>query len=774
MIITSQPTSSREGFQDCENDKLVNLEESENTQLFQGESLGAVPVYPGQDRERTPIPALKSSCNPDEVESTTEADRFSEFHSRSDVREMHEDEDEDLSPDDLIQDRTTRFEDEVARGGNEEYVEEGEQEGLDFMKVRADEDASMQGESETTAEAGPVMETRFFHFHNAGRPQNFEKHDEEKKSLAADIPSITEDEGDAMAIDPQLEYQAMEINTSGPNDAENLEVEEESQIEEVKFETKVPPTAEPYFIQVIEDSDDEGVHPQPADSVFEAPSRATTYEGGEEEVEGVEVNVKWERGKEQEEDHEDEQKGRLSSVSVSHPVSYYLPRTPSPVKRDGFAVFIDNSQGMKGHSSPSNSDDEQEARGETREAESIHIAPLCSTERQIQEEFSAKGRALGEFVPEGVVPGEETPTTLVRAKRQKLPATLDVKQVEAKHKNSSMLDQPSPIKLGEQIHADEAIMSDTRSVISRASRASSVVSILEPQPQKRKRGPSKRKAMSSRDQTYNPMKDTGGRYIEEEVEVEDAGVSPKKKKQRRATGQRKAIGSSPAKMGPFRGDEAVEAEQRKEVILTSEAMAAHTLGQRHNHEAEGMELRDGKVISHATPVASRRPSPVAERLQIVEGQIEGSAAATGVVTGKELRDGKVLAPLTISAIPSKKKTPPLTPTMTTTPKSATSPHLVRDRPLLFGAAPAPLGSPPRPRTPSPKRRARAGSNASSVLSTPEVKSLRNRDVIVGTPIVEEEEQRNARASSVEYEKKHLRGRKQSSVETSPRRLRGRK
>ena len=788
-ILTSQPAPLHEAFQDHGNDKLVNLEESENTQLYQGESLAAVPVYPGQDRERTPAPELKPSYGPDEDGSATEVDRFSEFHSQSDVREMHENEDEELSPDDLIQDRTTKFEDEVARGGNEEYVEEGEQEGLDFTKGRTDEGAALQDESETTVEAVPVMETGFFHFHNAGRPQNFEKHDEEKKALA-DVPSIAEGEGDAIVVDPQLEHQAIEINTSSPkDDAENLEVEEEGQLEGVEVETKVPPTAKPYFVQIIEDSGDEGIAPQPADSLFEALSKATTYEGGEgeeEEEEGKEeeqekgeeeekeeeeeVIMKWEMGKEQE-GHEDEQKGRFSSVSVPRPVSHHLPRTPSPVKRDGFAVVIDNYQGMEGHSSPPNSGDGRESRGEAHEAASIHIAPLYSTECQVQEEFPTEGRTPEEFVPERIVLGEETPTTSSRAKRQNLPAALDVKQIEAKHKKSPVLGQPSPIKLGEEIHSeDEAIMSDTRSVASRASRASSIVSTLGSQPQKRKRGPNKRKAKSSRDQTYTPMKDTEGRYIGEEEEVEDVSVSPRKKKQRRATCQRKATESSLAKMDPFRDDEAVEVEQRKEVMLTSEAMAAHALG--HNHDAEGIELRDGKVIPHATPVASRRPSPAAERLHIVEGQIEGSAVATGVATGKGLRDGKVLAPLTVPSTPSKRKTPP--PTMTTTPKSATSPRLVRDRPLLFGAVATPFGSPPRPRTPSPKKRARAGSNTSSVLSTPEVKSLRNRDVIVGTPIVEEEEQRSARGSSVEYEKKQPRGRKQSSVETSPRRLRGRK
>ncbi|RPB28343.1 hypothetical protein L211DRAFT_833306 [Terfezia boudieri ATCC MYA-4762] len=507
----------------------------------------------------------------------------------------------------------------------------------------------------------------------------------------------------------------------------------------------------------------------------EAENLEVGEEGQIEEVELKMVNAKWEMCRAQEEGHEDGQKGRLNSVSVPRPVSHHLPRTLSPVKRDGFAVVIDNSQVMEGNSPFPNSGDGREARGEARETESIHISPLSCTGCQIQEEFSAEERTPKELMPESIVQGEETPTTPAQTKRQKLPVALDVKQVEAKRKKSPMLGQPSPIKLGVQIFSeDEAIMSDTRSVTSRASRASSVVSTLGSQPQIRKRGPNKQKAKSSRDPTYTPMKDSEGRYIEEEEEVEDVDVSPRKKKQRRAICQAKATESSPAKMDPFRDDEAVKAEQREEVMLTSEAMAVYPFVQPHSHDAEGIELRDGKVIPHATPVASRRSSPAAERLQIVEGQIERPVVATGVATGKELRYGKVLAPLTIPSTLSKRKTPSPTSTMATTPKSATSPRLIRDRPLLFGAVPAPPVSPPRPRTPSPRKRARVGSNASSVLSTPEVKSLRNRDVIVGTPIVEEEEQRSARGSSVEYEKKQRGGRKQSSVETSPRRLRGRK
>lgn len=426
------------------------------------------------------------------------------------------------------------------------------------------------------------------------------------------------------------------------------------------------------------------------------------------------------------------------------------------IPRFGFAVVINNSQGIEAHISPLNSGEERGTRGEETTAT---LAPI----------LEQPDASYDSATPTSNSRQESTPKAKPR-KPTRINTTFD---------QTPTLDNLSPIKLGSEIPSDDeaSVVSDTRSI---ASRASSVTTTLGAQPQKRKRkAPKRRLGKGTRDLPYVDSQD-----IAEEDEAEEVHIhsSPKTKRQRRTPAQRKHL-TSPSK-DPFLEDDAGEAEQQKQVKLTSEAIARHALGQPHDRELEWMELRDGKVIPHPSHLASRRSSPTAVDtiLEIKDGKIEGPAVATGVSTGKQLRDGKVLAPLTIPITPSKRKSPPppTTPIIANPQPAAMS--SVRDRPLLFGAQPTTptktqFVSPSRPRTPSPnKKRPRAGSNASIVVGTPEVKSLRNRDVVVGSPIVEEGgEGMSTRGSSVEYEKKMTRKKKgAASAETSPRKGRGRK
>ena len=752
-ILTSQLTFPTEDYQSHQVGLQVS-QESRKTQLYEGDS-GAALAYSGQNRDVTLVPELKSHYGFDDG-SATEIDRYTEFHSQSDARERSDDLGEGVLPDDLIEERTIGYEEEIARGGNQEFVEENEQEDFDHTKVKKDKDVCLGETKDSTVRTTLPSQFEFLHFHEHKMPQCFESLEEENTTTLK------------VAITPELHSDIVSVDATQRGGDTTIRAmlqhgeslgKNETQLDVSELGTKVPDSVGPDIVEVI-DGGEEVASPQLADSIAEAASRTTAdiAESEEEEIEVALEGDKEQRPKEPE-------KGEFSLVP--HPISHDSLRPPSPFKWDGFAVVIDNFQEKEGPSVFPESD-----RGKSHERNSTH--PIDSTLEHFQNEMVKERELLGSY---STVTIEEDVGNTIKGRNNTSP-TLNVSK---EYTESPIPDQLSPTKLEQETvpGVESNVMNGAQFVAVCPSPVLSNQEALQPK-RKRQLSPGGL-GEKSRGLPCLLVNECENKLVQTHDERGEVQSSPRKKKQRQMLGRKSPEPFSVKIQGQDDVEEAVLCEQ---VIPTSGAVASHVIDLPHNSDIKGMELRDGKVIPHPGP-ASRRTSPViGDSSATTDRKLEGPAligVATGekisdakvlVHAGKELRDGKVLAPLSIPSTPSKRRSSPVTPT-TSTPKSATSPYVVRDRPLLFGAPLAPIESLPRLRTPSPKRRQRTGSNASSAISTPEVKSLRNRDVVVSTPIVEERDEGSIRGSSVEYEKRQLRRRK-GSAENSPRKSRGRK
>ena len=444
------------------------------------------------------------------------------------------------------------------------------------------------------------------------------------------------------------------------------------------------------IIEIIDGSDSEDMQTaQIADSISEASSIAGVEETGKEEVYEVgehgelavyevdehgeeavyEMDKHGVRGDEDTHNVTTEKVYHADVSSASHIEEF---RSPSPVTRPGFAVVIETSPkalspSSKGHSS---SELEMSPTPQARSRRDSSSAP-------IPKGIKAVSIKLG--------PRRPSPMSLrLQTELPERPGT--------RHSNQS-----SPITLGDEIlpgpDFSDNDADDARSQVSRASTTTST----RGHPLKRKRGGHRKPKLKSRkskdvDHTYVPGRQSGRVKEESDKDENDTDIddnSPRKRR-RKASPRKRTRLPSPELGEPF-------------YRATSVASDA----------SQGIALRDGKIIPPfgsdlGSPTASRRTSPMRSRRRDGRSLVrEGSVEET---MGKKLRDGKVVPPT-----PIKKSSQP--------PPETPPPFIARDRPLLFGAAPLPLITPPRQ---SPKKR--QGSDVSSTLGTLEIRTLRKTSV----------------------------------------------
>ncbi|KAI5808879.1 hypothetical protein DFH27DRAFT_244013 [Peziza echinospora] len=664
-------------------------------------------------REETTSSELRPQYDQYDEGSATEVDRFdSEQPSQSGPLEFDTNDEKDIL-EEVIVERLQAYHDEVIRNGNEVYVEEEERTGLVFTTQgpEVDNDIEMEDEGEHVPDTAE-SESAYFHFHKGGKDEIFRKQSisstngEEKWASAADSHT---------PVDPALvELSSVEeptINQANP-------IEEDEAQHAVTSTVHSPSNG---YLQLLED---DNIDAQPADSVY---YQSDVGSAGEEDTKEEVVEVDWQSQKAS--GSGDEEEREVIQISSS-PKESKGSETPKP---SAVSVNQNEAEEVAPKTPPQEIAEDDEETPTAKDATNI---PEPFKEPTIQSQ-----------------PTPVSPHSVVTSQN------ITSQETAPSDRSDSVVEGiSSPIKLGEEIVSAHEESDGGSSVM--GSLAAMVRSPSERSQQKRKRraGRGSRKR-APRDAAYKELKEEAGSE-DDEADLDVVHEDEPKKKLRQRSRQRSAASPAPRETPSIQrtlfGIDEVETEkQQKNVLQASEAIAAHVLGL--ENDEGGIKLRDGKVVPYVTtgsiPSSSRRTSPMVEsKPEIIAG-------------GTELRDGKVL-PSLHTGIPMKRKTS----SQSTTPINATPPSAIkRDRPLLFGAIPSPVESPQQPQvpqapqTPSPKKRQRSGSDASqksvTVKSTPDVKSLRSRDVVVGSPIVEEEavaaagEGRSLRGASTEVEKK---------------------